>query len=146
MPQNKYTVYDCEFRTRLSSKLVDKWWKYGESSNETKDILQDVFATISNEGEAYFSRFRDFPKPFLDFDILSIQNVQNVMVKFGSSTEVRMALVLARIYTYIGNYEIAYQWISYGSHICKGKTVLSKLFNELHTTRIIYKLNRYALK
>ncbi len=133
-PNNKFTVYDCEFRKRLSSKLPDLWWEYGENLNEADKTLEEVFMLICQEGEQYFDQFREFPKIFDEIDLSSFNNIKE---QLGVSTETRFALVLARIFTHIRDFDKADKYLDFGIEKCKDKPILREVFSNLHDTRKI---------
>ncbi|WP_127534509.1 DUF4304 domain-containing protein [Paenibacillus kobensis] len=112
LPLNKVSVVDCEFRTRLSDvELEDAWWSYGDTETEAMESIEHMTETFVQHGLAYFAQFQEFPKPFIGMSFKNVEQRTDKVRKLGNSpTDVRLALVIARVQLYIGQTEQATAW------------------------------------
>ena len=92
----KITEPLCEFRRRLAESGSDQWWQHDTSQSSMDNAVAaatDVYITI---GRSLFDRVARSPSPFDSISVEDFQNGNFDFCGFGS-TEVRMALVLARM-------------------------------------------------
>ncbi|KXS40112.1 DUF4304 domain-containing protein [Methanolobus zinderi] len=115
----KVTPYKCEFRKRLkspTSTINDSMWPYGNTEDEANLSIEEMIQVFETEGIAYFDKFKNFPEPLSSITVEDI--VTDIPRKNGlreySMTEVRLALTLARVHTFLGNKNEAIELCNWG--------------------------------
>lgn len=115
VPNNKLTVYDCEFRTRLVNELNwfqrnilrekerEVWYQYGQTENESITVIHEMKKLILSQGTNYFSQFNDFPHVITSISLDELSKRSKRLDSYGAPLDLRIALLVARTHAYLGN-------------------------------------------
>lgn len=143
IPASKLTVYDCEFRTRIihelgwfQSKILNKkanevWFRYGDTEDESKAVLDKMKGMIVSQGTMYFSQFRDFPNPINSITTKELSHRTKRLDRYGAPLNVRLALLIARTHAFLGNTEEAANFARWGLSNIGKSTGLNQEFTEI---------------
>ena len=86
----------CEFRRRLSSDGADQWWTHASTQESMNEAARDACAVYETTGRDLFRRVCGAQPPFAQVTPGAFASGTFDFCGFGS-TQVRMALVLARL-------------------------------------------------
>jgi hypothetical protein len=109
-------VGDWELATRLTRDLRtgDQWWPFGRSKSETEASANDLVHAFRTRGLAFYQRFNTLPGPFAAITPESIAAGTADPETLPSQTQVRAALLLARLYQHLGDTAKAKQFADVG--------------------------------
>ena len=120
----KIKEIDCELRTRLSPDMKsDYWWKYGGLLDSPTESARHLIATYLNSGEPYFRQYDSIEKIASMISVDEIKRGVYLQV-FGGITDVRAALMMARIHVHLGNVIKAREFAAVGLEHIGGATLL----------------------
>jgi hypothetical protein len=127
----KIREVDCEFRCRLSEIGSDQWWTY-ENTQASMDaavaLATDVYLRI---GQPFLAQFSGPDCPLAALTPADLGLISN----YGFSTsDLRAALVLARLYKAGGNPELARQFAEWGLANLGNATALKQPFEQILNT------------
>ncbi|MFD1953613.1 DUF4304 domain-containing protein [Paenibacillus thailandensis] len=143
IPVNKLTVYDCEFRTRLVHELnwfqtnvlrkknSEVWFRYGHTEEEARTVLQEMKEMIITQGTSYFTQFNDFPHALTSIKPVELSNRTKRLDRYGAPLNLRLALLLARTHTFLGNGTEAANFARWGLENIDRATGLIQDFTEI---------------
>ncbi|WP_227818089.1 DUF4304 domain-containing protein [Nitrogeniibacter aestuarii] len=128
----KITESLCEFRRRLSEAGADQWWQHGTTEESMRSAMEEATATYRRTGNELLQRACDSQAGFnavlpTDFSIGAYDSAG-----FGS-TQVRMALALARLRKVEGKLEEARAFASLGLAQVGSATLLRRELEALTT-------------
>ena len=101
---------DCEIRARLAPDgEPDYWWGFGSGFSDVEDLV----GCFKESGEAFFRKYRDFPKPFADVEMSNIGSEPTIEL-MPMMTKIRRILLIARMYDYLNDVVKAVEWADFG--------------------------------
>jgi hypothetical protein len=109
----KITDAECEFRRRLSENGTDQWWNHDSSEKGMDDAVAAATDVYVRFGRPLFEIFGGPRSPLFSIAPEQMPQFREIMRGFGS-TEVRVALVLARLRTAEGRPAEAKAFAHYG--------------------------------
>lgn len=120
VPPNKVDPWACDFRKRLAPRGLDtdSWWEYGNNEAESLESISDMKNKFIQLGLPYLGQFRDFPEPFYSIKVAELEEYKRDMsrggishdsrlYKLGSPPEIRLAMRIAQVNLFIGDYDKA---------------------------------------
>lgn len=109
----KLTEELCEFRRRLSESSADQWWKHDGSQESMNTAIKAVAIVYCTIGRQILEHFNGSVSPMHLVTPEAFENGQYNFQGFGS-TNVRMALALARFCQAKGHKEAAKKFANIG--------------------------------
>lgn len=110
----KITPLDCEFRKRLDPGINDSMWLFGETEEEAKQATVHMANEFERNGLSYFGQFIDFPKPLSQITIEDIVNESPALKSLEPPLDLRLAMTIARVHTFLGNKREAIKFCEWG--------------------------------
>ncbi len=128
IPIEKIEQIHCEIKDRLASS---RWWP----ALPAKEQVTSLITVLKQEGMPYFERFSSFPGIFDSITVNDIESGKAIQC-LPRMTNIRIALLLARVNEHVGKKEMAVQFAQYGlknigiGHPQKGKALI-KTFQDI---------------
>lgn len=100
----------CELRSRLASlDMADSWWPNTDSLANLADIRE----AVHSNAEDFFEIYENFPHPF---DTIRPQDLESDSIAgiLPGVTNVRRAILIARVADYLGDESRVREWIKTG--------------------------------
>jgi hypothetical protein len=110
---SKMKAWDMDIRSRLTpNNDYDFWWNFPKTEDQTRDLFEELVKLISSIGESYFEKFINWEDNVLKFSPEDVE--EGVTKKLINITQMRTALLLARINKHLNNNEKAIEFSEYG--------------------------------
>jgi len=106
-------------------------WLFGETEYEAKQSIIEMANEFERNGLPYFKQFIDFPKPL---SLITIEDIVYESPKLKSlepPLDLRCALIVARVHTYLGNKKEAIEFCEWGMKNIGCATGLIAVFEEI---------------
>ncbi|MBC8059049.1 MAG: DUF4304 domain-containing protein [Clostridiaceae bacterium] len=127
----KVSPLDCEFRKRLDPTINDSMWLFGETEDKAKQSIVEMAHEFEQTGLVYFKQFVDFPSPLSLITIEDIINESPVLKHLESPLDLRLAMTVARVHTFLGNKRDAIKFCDWGLNNIGRATGLISVFEEI---------------
>lgn len=113
-PETVTSVY-CEIQSRLTPDGRDYWLDYGMNIDDALRNSNEILSVFKINGLSYFEQYTNFPEPLESLTVKDL-NMKKAKYKmlFPFITEIRLALLLARLHLYLGNIEKSKQFCDFG--------------------------------
>ena len=141
LSSQKATVHDCEFRKRLQPELslidklkgrsIEKWHEYGENEAHAVKTINEMWSLFDNQALKYFNQFQSFPNPITEISLEEIESGSKRLYKLGTPSKLRLALLIARVHHFLGNYADAKHYAEWGIKNIGNATGLIESFRKL---------------
>jgi len=118
---------DCswlDIRRRISPDKSDNYtWKYLDTEDKNKIVLENIWDTFMTNGQDFFIQFKEFPSPFQEIEITDIdkRNEKYQVKGLPLPSDVRTAWLLAQVYDYIGDKKKAVEFANFGLSRIQGQ-------------------------
>ena len=126
----KVSSFNCEFRKRLTMKN-DDMWLFGETKDEANHSILQMLTEFEINGIKYFEQFIDFPDPISSISIKDIMNESTKLQSLGAPLDLRLAMTVARVHTFLGNRDEAIKFCEWGLENINNAIGLIKVFREI---------------
>jgi hypothetical protein len=133
---SKVTPIDCEFRKRLDPTTNDGMWLFGNTEDEANQSIQEMIIEFERNGMTYFEQFVDFPSPLSLITIEDIEEKNPTLNKLESPLDLRLAMTIARIHTFLGNKDEAIKFCEWGLQNIGRATGLIEEYEKIKTDNL----------
>lgn len=106
----------------------ERWFRHGESEEEAITTIIGMKELFTHKGISYYSQFEDFPEVLTSISLDEINNGSKKLKDLGAPPNLRMALLVARTYEFLGNFKEAREFASWGLHNIGDTSGLTKEF------------------